>query len=367
MFWDNHVIREDLEEVYGREINWERLRNKTIFITGAYGMLTSYLVFLCIYLNEIHQYGMRLILAVRSKEKAGKRFGRFLEEEYIELYLKDINEPIAVEGHVDYVIHGASLASTQYYGTVPIDVILPNISGTVQLLKLAEEHKSEGCLLFSSGEIYGKVDSSVSMITEETMGTSDTMNLRNCYCESKRMAEMLCCAWFHQKNVPAKAVRICHTYGPTMDIEGDARVFSAFVNDIINNRNIVMNSEGLVKRPFCYLADATAGFFQILLEGKPGEAYNLCNSKEFLSIRQLAELLTGLYPQKGLKVEKRIPEGQGLISKREENEVGISDEKLKALGWTCKYDTREGFHRTIESLLQEKNMERIDRDEDQRN
>ena len=163
-------------------------------------------------------------------------------------------------------------------------------------------------------------------------------------------------------------MRICHTYGPTMDIEGDARVFSAFVNDIINNRNIVMNSEGLVKRPFCYLADATAGFFQILLEGKPGEAYNLCNSKEFLSIRQLAELLTGLYPQKGLKVEKRIPEGQGLIPKREENEVGISDEKLKALGWTCKYDTREGFHRTIESLLQEKkNMERIDRDEDQRN
>lgn len=354
MFWENDVIREDLEEIYGRKIKWERLRNKTILITGAYGMLASYLVFLFIYLNEVHHYGIELVLAVRSKEKAGKRFGHFLEKEYIKLYLKDINEPISVDGHIDYVIHGASLASTQYYGSMPIDVILPNVSGTIQLLRLAEEHKAEGFLLFSSGEVYGKVDSAISVITEETLGTADTLNLRNCYCESKRMAEMLCCAWFHQKNVPVKIARICHTYGPTMDIAGDARVFSSFVGDIINDRNIIMNSDGSAKRPFCYLADATAGFIQILLEGKAGEAYNLCNSGETLTIRQLADMLTGLYPRKKLKVEMRIPEGKRMIPRKEESESEISDEKLKALGWFCKYDTREGFYRTIESLLQEK-------------
>ncbi len=354
MFWENRVIREDLEEIYERNINWERLRDKTIFITGAYGMLTSYLVFLCIYLNEMHHYNIRLILAVRSEEKARRRFGRFLEKEYIELYLKDINEPIFVEGHIDYVIHGASLASTQYYGSMPVDVILPNISGTISLLKLSEEHKAEGFLLFSSGEVYGKVDRSVSVITEETLGTADTLNLRNCYCESKRMAEMLCCAWFHQKKVPVKIARICHTYGPTMDIDGDARVFSSFAGDIINNRNIVMKSDGSAMRPFCYLADAAAAFFQILLDGSAGEAYNLCNSGEYLSIRQLADLLTGLYPEKKLKVEMKIPEGNSEVPKKEESEGKISDEKLKSLGWVCKYDTREGFYRTIESLLQER-------------
>lgn len=354
MFWGNRVIREDLEEICGRKIRWERLRNKTILITGAYGMLPSYLVFLFIYLNEARHYDMKLILAVRSKEKASKRFGYFLEKKYIRLYLGDINEPIHVEGPIDYVIHGASLASTQYYGSTPVDVILPNISGTIQLLRLAEEHKAEGFLLFSSGEVYGKVDSCVSVITEETLGIVDTLNLRNCYCESKRMAEMLCCAWYRQKKVPVKIARICHTYGPTMNITGDARVFSSFAGDIVNNRNIVMNSDGSAKRPFCYLADATAGFIQILLDGEPGEAYNLCNSEEFLSIRQLADMLIGLYPEKKLKVEVRIPEGNEAVPKREESEGRISDEKLKSLGWFCKYDTREGFYRTIESLLQER-------------
>lgn len=352
-FMENHIIQEDMKEIYGRDIPWEKLKNKTIFITGAYGMLVSYIVFLCIYLNEIWNYKITLVLAVRSQEKLEKRFGSYLDKEYIKIYLKDINEPICWDGEINYIIHGASLASSQYYASRPIDVILPNVSGTIQLLKLAEKKSVEGFLLFSSGEIYGKVDSSISVITEESMGTADTLNLRNCYCESKRMAEMLCYSWFCQKHIPIKIARICHTYGPTMDVENDTRVFSSFVNDIINNRNIIMKSDGSVKRPFCYIADATAGFFRILLEGADGEAYNLCNSDEFLSIRQLAEILVNLYPKKNLKVEMRIENENNMISQREESEGLISNTKLKALGWSCKYDTKSGFYRTIESILQE--------------
>ena len=148
MFWENKIIREDLEEIYSRNIDWEKLKGKTIFITGAYGMLASYLVFQCIYLNEIVHYGMKLVLAVRSEEKARKRFGDFLDKEYMVLYLEDINEPIHYDGRVDYIIHGASLASTQYYDTIPIEVMLPNILGTIQLLRFAEKKDAEGFLLW---------------------------------------------------------------------------------------------------------------------------------------------------------------------------------------------------------------------------
>lgn len=354
MFLENYVIREDLEEIYGRSIKWEKLREKTVFVTGAYGMLPSYLVFLFIYLNEVYQYNIKIILAVRSLEKAQKRFGGYFNRDYVEVYLEDINAPIFIHKDVDYIIHGASLASAQYYGSVPIDVILPNVSGTIQLLRLAEQKKVEGFLLFSSGEIYGKVDSSISVITENVMGTVDTLNLRNCYCESKRMAEMLCYSWFYQKKVPVKIARICHTYGPTMDIANDTRVFSSFVKNVINNHDIVMNSDGSVKRPFCYIADATAGFFHILLDGVPGEAYNLCNSEEYLSIQNLAEILVNLYPEKRLKVQVRIKDEAGAILRKEESEGRISNEKLKSLGWRCKYNTEEGFYRTIEGILQEK-------------
>lgn len=348
----NRIIHEDLEEIFSRKAGWERLRKKTLLITGAYGMLASYLVFYCIYLNEVWNYDITLILAVRNLKKLERRFGEYAKKKYIIGYCKDINEPISLEEPVDYIIHGASLASSQYYSSIPIEVILPNILGTLRLLEFAEKKNVKGFLLFSSGEIYGKVDDTISIITEQSMGISDPLNIRNCYCESKRMAEMLCYAWHWQKQIPIKIARICHTYGPTIDIENDTRVFSAFVNDIIHNRNIVMNSDGSAKRPFCYLADATAGFLQILLDGVEGEAYNLCNSDEFLSISELAEILVGLYPQQNLKVERRILPGKDKILQKIESEAAFSNSKLKELGWLCKYDTETGFRRTIESILQ---------------
>lgn len=358
MFWENKIIREDLEEIYSRNIDWEKLRGKTIFITGAYGMLASYMVFQCIYLNEVKYYGVKLVLAVRSEEKARKRFGKFLDKEYISLYLKDINEPIRYEGEADYVIHGASLASTQYYQIMPIEVMLPNVLGTIQLLRLAEEKKTEGFLLFSSGEVYGKMDSSVNVITEDSLGTRSNLSLRNCYGESKRMAETLCYAWFKQREVPTKMARIGHTYGPTMDILNDKRVFADFVNDVVHNRNILITSDGSPSRQFCYIADATAGFFTILLEGSAGEVYNLYNMKEFLSIGQLAGIIVSIYPEKNLKIERILENGQKILlgiedSKPNPGSKVISNEKLKKLGWYCRYDTRNGFYRTIESIVQE--------------
>ena len=358
MFWENKIIREDLEEIYSRNIDWEKLKGKTIFITGAYGMLASYLVFQCIYLNEIVHYGMKLVLAVRSEEKARKRFGDFLDKEYMVLYLEDINEPIHYDGRVDYIIHGASLASTQYYDTIPIEVMLPNILGTIQLLRFAEKKDAEGFLLFSSGEVYGAMDSSVNVITEDCLGTRLNLSLRNCYGESKKMAETLCYVWFKQKNVPTKMARIGHTYGPTMDIVNDKRVFSAFVNDVIHNRNILVKSDGSPSRQFCYIADATAGFFMILLEGNAGEVYNLFNMEEFLSVGQLAKKLAGIYPNKNLKVERIMENGQKILMGTEDSKPNpkrkiISSEKMKTLGWRCKYDTKDGFYRTIEAIMQE--------------
>lgn len=362
-FWENKIIREDLEEIYSRNINWERLKGKAIFITGAYGMLASYMVFQCIYLNEVADYGIELVLAVRNKEKARKRFGTYLDKAYMKLYLKDINEPILYHGRIDYIIHSAGLASTQYYNTIPIEVMMPNVLGTIQLLKLAEEKKAESFLLFSSGEVYGEIGSSVNVITEECMGVHQNLSLRNCYGESKKMAETFCYAWFKQKGVPAKMVRLGHTYGPTMDIESDKRVFAAFVNDIVHNRNIVMKSDGSPSRQFCYIADAAAGFFSILLNGIPGEVYNLFSMEGFLSIGQLAELLIDIYPEKGLKIERQMKDGQRVILDKGEcmilpqGEI-FGSEKLKKIGWSCKYNVRNGFYRTMESISQDIREER---------
>ena len=349
-FLKNKIIREDLEELYAREIPWEKLKGKSILITGAYGMIASYLVFMCIYLNEVHDYGIRIIAAVRSQEKLRERFGDFVNRDYFSVYLTSIETDIRIASNVDFIVHAAGLASSQYHCSIPIEVMMPNVLGTIQLLKLAEEKKSESFLLFSTGEVYGKVTGREE-IDETVYGAVDTLDLRNCYCESKRLAEAFCGAWWAEKKVPARIARIAHTYGPTMDIENDTRVFAAFVSDVIHGRNIAMDSDGSSKRPFTYIADAVAGYFTILLKGENGEAYNVCNEEEFLSIKTLAEILAGLFPDKNISIVRKTARNEKNATV---NNIAIRSRKLQMLGWNCKYDTEEGLRRTIKGVEAER-------------
>ena len=99
-------------------------------------------------------------------------------------------------------------------------------------------------------------------------------------------------------------VRPDHTYGPTMDLENDHRVFAEFVSDVVNNKNIVIKSDGLPVRTFCYISDATDGFFRVLLNGAPGESYHISNNEGRL-YQNLAETLVSLFPEMGLKVIRK--------------------------------------------------------------
>ncbi len=112
----------------------------------------------------------------------------------------------------------------------------------------------------------------------------------------------MCVSWLSQYGVPAKIVRPFHTYGPGMRLD-DGRVYADFVSDIINKRNIHMKSDGSAIRAFCYLADATAGFFTVMLNGNNGEAYNIGNNQCEISILELANKLVALFPEFGLTVE----------------------------------------------------------------
>lgn len=352
----NHkIIEQDMENIYKRNIPWERLKNKTVLITGAYGMLASYMVFMLMYLNEKAGMNISIVALVRTKEKFFKRFGVTEEHPYLKVYENLLEKEIIIDEKVDFIIHAASLASPQYYSVSPIEVLKPNVLGSYYLLELAVKDQAEGYLLFSTGDIYGKITGK-DRVRESDCGELNPLEIHSCYGESKRMAETMCKAYFHQKGVPAKIARIYHTYAPTMDIENDPRVFASFVKDVVHGNDIIMKSDGSGKRSFCYISDAVAGYFLILLEGVPGEAYNVCNTKEFYSIREIAEVIASLRPEKQLtvKYEKRDKNDVYLENNRA-NDIPPDNEKLMNLGWKAEIGINEGFAKVIESLMAEQN------------
>ena len=347
----NKIILEDLKLITDEAIDWGRFTGKTILVSGANGFLPAYMVETLLYLinkNSIHD--TKILALVRNIEKAKARFADYLDNKHLHFIVQDVCDPIDIKDKVDFIIHAASQASPKYYGIDPVGTLSANTIGTMNLLKLAQRNSIESFLYFSSAEVYGTPDEAKIPTSELDYGYLDPTDVRSCYAESKRMGENICVSWLHQFGIPVKIVRPFHTYGPGMALD-DGRVYADFISDVVNNRNIVMKSEGLAMRSFCYIADATIAFFRVLLNGKEGEAYNVGNPDCEISIVNLAHKLLALFPEKELEVLKISKQDQVYLNSTVMRSCpDIS--RINGLGWSPGTDINDGFYKTIYSYEQ---------------
>ena len=346
----NPVISEDVDRILSQPLPWSDLHGSTVLISGASGFLPAYMVETLAGLNR-RGAGIRIVGLVRNRERALARLSHLLHVG-LTLIEHDVSTPPPADlPAADYIIHAASQASPRFYGSDPVGTLEANTNGTSHLLRHASRGRTRSFLFFSSGEVYGIPVDGTRRLTETDYGYLDPATVRACYGESKRMGETLCVSWAHQFGVPARIVRPFHTYGPGMSLT-DGRVFADFVADVVARRNIVLKSDGLAMRPFCYLADATAGFFTALLKGETGKAYNVGNPDAEISIRDLAQLVVSLFPALGLKavtapLDVDAPTGY-LKSQVGRSVPDIS--RMESLSWRPITGLADGFRRTIGSF-----------------
>lgn len=341
----NKIIEEDINYITSRDLDWDRFRNKTVFVSGATGFLPAYLIYTFLYLNEKYDLDLKVTGLARNESKARKKYFSELKRKDFTLLIQDVCEPVIYGEKVDFIIHAASQASPRFYGTDPVGTLNANVIGTNNLLHLAKKNSAESFLFFSTSEVYGEVREDQIPTKENEYGYLDPVKVRSCYGESKRLGETMCVSWFHQFGVPVKIVRPFHTYGPGMDLN-DGRVYADFISDIVHKRNIEMKSDGLAKRAFCYISDATVAFLLILLNGKNGEAYNAGNPSQEISIIDLAGKLVNMFPEKKLKVIAHKKKDDGYLrSSVLRNCPDIT--KINRLGWMPVTSIEEGFRKTI--------------------
>jgi nucleoside-diphosphate-sugar epimerase len=339
---------EDMQEICASVVAWDRLRGKTALITGANGLIASYLCYTLLYLNDTAGADITVLALVRNKEKARKQFGAICERPDFKLLVQDVCEPMEYGGEINFIIHAASQASPRHFLSDPVGTIAANTVGTKNILDLAVRKKSEEFLYLSTREIYGKSIGDKEFIMEDDYGTTDPTQVRSCYSESKRMSETLCAAYRHQYGVNAKVARIAHTYGPGMTI-GDGRVMGDFLYSTIHGENIKMNSDGSGILGLTYLSDLIAGLYMLLLNFSDF-VYNISNDEAIISVRELAEMLAVIRPEKHVDIEYAAD--HALRSGYLPHRVGLlSSGKAKENGWIPKIGIKEGFRRTIKTFL----------------
>lgn len=346
--FNNPIVKEDMMKIVSQEyIPFEKLREKTILITGATGMLAYYMTGVCMYLNLHENYNTKVIALVRNEQKAKEKFACFLENDNFRLCVQDICDPIQIDEKVDYIVHAAGAASPWFIKNDPVGIIKANTIGTMNVLELSRKCQPAKVLFLSTREIYGEV-LNTQWIRESDMGILDPTDARSCYPESKRMAEQLFESYRQMYQIPYTLARIAHSYGPGMIIENDGRVMADFISDTVHERDIVLKSEGLAERAFCYISDTVCALFLLLFEGESGEAYNVANETEPMAIRDVAGMLVEQFPGDGRRVVYDIQKDtSGYCSYKR---VGLDTAKLEKMGWKPVVTLKQGLSNTVKSF-----------------
>lgn len=345
--YDNRQYLEDVETIADVDLPWDKLQNKSVLLSGATGLLGSFLVDV---LMQKNQQGLNCTIYAlgRTQKKAEERFTEWWGDKHLVFLPYDVNKPFVREdlGTVEYVLHLASNTHPVQYATDPIGTITTNIIGLQNMLDFAVEHHATRFAFTSSNEIYGENRGDVDMFEESYCGYIDSNTLRAGYPESKRCGEALCQAYRVQKNLDVVIPRFTRSYGPTMLLT-DTKAISQFIRKGIAGENIVLKSAGTQNYSYTYMADAIYGLLTVVLCGKNGEAYNIADEASNITLKDLAWIIAN---HAGKQVVFEIPDAVEAAGFSKATKALLDGSKLKRLGWKPLHTIQDGIPRTIEIL-----------------
>ena len=342
---ENKLYKESIEAVLGLSLPWDKLKDKTLLITGARGLIGSFLIDVLMFSNNTYGLNCSVIAAGRDEKKMKDRFEYYSNEDNFKCISMDFMNKIDINNKekVSYILHLASNTHPIAYSTDPIGTITINVIATYNLLKYASENKIERFLFASSNEIYGENRGDVELFDEHYCGYIDSNTIRAGYPESKRCGESLCQAFKVQKGVDIVIPRLTRSYGPTMLLE-DSKAMSQFIKKGLRGEDIVLKSDGMQYYSYTYVADAVAGLLTVLLLGVNGESYNIADEKSDIRLKDLAQLIAD---KCGTKVVFEIPDEIEKAGYSRATKARLCAKKLKELGWNAKFDIERGIDYTL--------------------
>ena len=297
-------------------------------VTGGAGFLGSHL---CDRLMEADEEVICLDNYFTGRKK---NIEQWIGNPRFELIRHDVTEPIQLE--VDRIWHLACPASPVHYQFNPIKTAKTSFLGTYNMLGLARRVGAR-VLLASTSEVYG--DPEVHPQPESYRGCVNTIGIRSCYDEGKRIAETLCFDYQRMHDTEIRVMRIFNTYGPRM-LPDDGRVVSNFIIQALKNKPLTLYGGGTQTRSFCYVDDLIEGMISLMNSNESGPI-NIGNPKEF-TIKQLAEKIRLLTNPELSFIDQALPEDDPL---QRQPVIKLAQEKLN---WSPKIELDEGLTKTIQ-------------------
>ena len=320
---------------------------KTALVTGGAGFLGSHLC------ERLLNEGYRVVAIdnLYTGSRANMRsFAKNKNFTFVKADVTDLRTGDArLKTKFDEIYNLACPASPVHYQAKPFLTTMTSIQGVLLCLELAQRDGAK-MLHCSTSEVYG--DPVVHPQEEHYWGNVNTIGIRSCYDEGKRVAETLIADAIRASDVDARMVRIFNTYGPRMHPQ-DGRVVSNFIMQALNGKNITIFGDGSQTRSFQYCDDLINAFraYMALPKAKVRAFFkkhklgapviNTGNPGEY-TIKELAEKTLKMLPDSKSKlVYKPLP---GDDPKKRKPDITLAK---ALLGWEPKIPLDEGLAKTI--------------------
>ena len=227
----------------------------------------------------------------------------------------------AAESHVD-----RSIAS-------PENFIHTNIVGTSSLLDAARHHGVKRFVQISTDEVYGSLGEG-GRFTEQSR-----LNPSSPYSASKAAADLLVLAAHKTFGQDVVVTRCSNNYGPYQFPE---KLIPLMISQALADRALPLYGDGLNVRDWIHVEDHCAAVFDVLMQGRAGEIYNVGADSERRNLDLVRSILSHLGKSEDLI--QFVPDRPG-----HDRRYAIDSTKLRTeLGWKPLHDFEKGLTETIE-------------------
>ena len=339
----------DVHEVYEFvPFDWDKLRGSSILVTGACGVLGSFIIRCLLHANVENELRMCIIASCRNIKRARTLFDQEIAAHacYLHLHEADVCTPFSYHGRVDYIIHTAAPTSSSFFVQQPEQTEKIIVEGTRNLLKFAQEKKVLGMVYLSSVEAMGIMKKD-RPLGEDERGIINVQDPRSSYMQAKRKAEELCAVYAQQKAVPVRTARLAQILGANVNWD-DWHGFAQFIRCCMESKPIILLTSGATVRSFCYVSDAIRAIFTLMVRGKNGQIYHVANEEMSCSMRELAEETARCDSTGRVSVEIRPSFAKSYYPP--ETYWRLDASKLHSLGWEAYTSRKTALHRMLQSF-----------------
>ena len=268
----------------------DRLRCSHIFLSGCTGFLGKWMVEALVYANEILNLQMRITVLTRSVKRVFKEMPHW--QGYANMCLAEgdvISWDPKQTPCVSHIIHGANYTNAGQENWA-LEHMTTAYEGTRCMLEMAKEHQSQAMLLLSSGAVYGLAKpTNEAPFVEQENGADDYLQEPHVYALCKYFEETYTAAYGKKHGIRIPIARLFTFMGKYMPLH-QRQALSSFINDVQNDRDIVIQGDGTSVRSYMYAADMVVWLLALLVRGEHGTPYNV-GSDEPVTISELAELV----------------------------------------------------------------------------